>query len=165
MLAKNHPLSTMYIRDCHLQVLHLGLQSTLNKLRTSGFWLINSRNYIKIVLKECKLCIKYNQFSFNYRKFTNFTKKQMEFFIPFQHCGVDYTFHVWVRHPTSGKSLKFYIIIYLDLNIRCCFLDLVPSMSTKDFLLSFLLFVNMYTIPNYLVLQIRWQYTGQFASN
>ena len=43
ILLGNHNLSRLLIKKFHFQVCHLGLESTLSKLRSSGFLLLSAR--------------------------------------------------------------------------------------------------------------------------
>ena len=69
---------------------------------------------------------------------------------PFQHVGVDYTGHFWVPDELSGKSTKMFILVFTCLNIRAVHFELLPDMSTKNFILAFQRFSNIYSIPHYL---------------
>ena len=50
-------LTKLLIRDCHIQVLHSGLNSTLNYLRNT-YWICQGRKVVKQVIKECVGCKK-----------------------------------------------------------------------------------------------------------
>ena len=47
----------LLIRDSHIQVLHSGLNSTLNYLRNT-FWICQGRKVVKQVIKDCVVCKK-----------------------------------------------------------------------------------------------------------
>ena len=48
LLAKDHPLTRLIIENCHRNRQHLGIRSTLNKVRLSGFWIPKIRQAIKM---------------------------------------------------------------------------------------------------------------------
>lgn len=126
---------------------HLGVQSTLNKIRLQGFWILKTRSTIKRVISKCVTCKKYNNFSFAYPKFTSFTTAQMDYVRPYKHVGVDFTGNVWVKsNDDTSTSTKMYILIFTCLNVRAVHIDLLPDMSTKSFILAFQRFSNLYGI-------------------
>ena len=55
LLPRDHPLSVMIIRQCHINVLHNGVKETLLELR-SRFWIIKGRQLVKRILHSCTTC-------------------------------------------------------------------------------------------------------------
>lgn len=47
LLAKDHDLTELMIVEYHKRCKHLGIQSTLNKIRLSGFWIPRARQAVK----------------------------------------------------------------------------------------------------------------------
>ena len=146
LLPKNDNFTHMIIRRAHFTCKHMGLQSTLNKVRLQGYWIPCARQVVKTVLSDCIICKKYNNFAFAYPKFTSFTKAQTDFVRPYKHVGVDLTGNVWVKSPDNSVNTKMYIIIYTCLNVRAIHIELLPDMTTKSFILSFKRFSNLYGI-------------------
>ena len=146
LLPKDDHFTNLTIWKAHKSCKHLGVQSTLNKVRLQGYWIHKARQAIKKVLSECIICKKFNNFSFAYPKYTNFTSAQMDFIRPYKHVGVDFTGHIWVKNCDSNTNTKMYILIYTCLNVRAVHIDLLPDMSTKSFILSFQRFSNIYGI-------------------
>ncbi|KAL7644522.1 UNVERIFIED_CONTAM: hypothetical protein RMT77_005354 [Armadillidium vulgare] len=148
LMGKNHHLTFLFIRNAHFDCKHLGIQATLTNIRLRGYWITSARNTIRKVISECIVCKKYNSFAFNYPRFTNFSKAQVELFRPYKNVGIDYTKHFWVKVKGSPQSQKMYILIYTCLSIRAIHLDLVPDMSSESFVKSFQRFVNLYGVPD-----------------
>ena len=146
LLPKEHSYSRLIIRKAHFSCKHLGVQSTLNKVRLQGYWIPKARQIIKTVLSECIICKKYNNFAFAYPKYTSFTKAQMDYVRPFKHVGVDFTGHILVKSPDSSVTTKMFILIYTCLNTRAIHIDLLKDMSTKSFILSFQRFSNLFGV-------------------
>ena len=63
LLGKRHHLTLLIIRQSHYECKHLGIQTTLTRLRLRGFWITSARSTIKRVLSECIVCKKFNSFS------------------------------------------------------------------------------------------------------
>ena len=145
MLPRDSFLTVLFVREFHSKCKHLGESSTLNTLRNHGYWLPKGRAVIKRILSDCIICKRINAFSFAYPKRTDFVGDKVNFVTPFRHTGVDYTGHFFVKFGETTS--KFYLLIFTCLNIRAIHLELVPSMSTSDFLLAFIKFCNIYNIP------------------
>ena len=58
------------------------------------------------------------------------TKHQINLVKPFNHVGVDYTGHFWVKDEVSGGTVKMFVLIFTCLNIRAVHFELLPDMST-----------------------------------
>ena len=150
LLGKHHYLTKLFIKDAHESCKHLGIQSTLTHLRLRGLWVVGARHTIRRVLTDCVVCNKFKFFAFQYPKFTNFTRAQMNFVRPYKHVGIDFTKHWYVTNDGSGVTTKMYILIYTCLNIRAVHFDLLPDMSTKSVLQSFKRFTNSYGVCEFL---------------
>ena len=150
LLAKIHPFTRLIILNAHSQVQHLGVQTTLNHIRNKGFWIPQARQAVKTVLSTCFLCKKYNALCYNYPKLTNLPRHQLTLIKPFYHVGVDFTSHIWIKDTESGNEQKMYILLFTCLSIRALHMELVPDMTTENFLLAFQRFCNRYTIPSHL---------------
>ena len=149
LLAKNHHLTKLSIEFYHRRCKHLGVQTTMNAVRSNGFWILEMRLYIKNVLSNCIICKKFNNFSYRYPKMTNFPKHRINFIKPFLHTGVDFTGHLFVKNELN-ENVKMYILIFTCLNVRAAHIDPVLDMSMQSFVLAFLRFVNLYGIPSFL---------------
>ena len=54
-LPRNHHLTTIIMRQCHQNVFHNGLKSTLHELHAK-FWITKARHH---VLRNCTICRRY----------------------------------------------------------------------------------------------------------
>ena len=146
LLPKFSTFTDMIITDSHSRCKHLGIASTLNYLRKNGIWIPKGRARVKSVISKCILCKKINSFAFRYPRVTNYVRDKMNFKVPFEHTGIDYTGHVYIK---QGDSLvKMYILVFTCLNIRAIHLELLPSLTCRDFLLAFIRFCNAYNMPS-----------------
>ena len=149
LLAKDSHLTRLVIEFYHRRCKHLGIQCTLNAIRTNGFWIPRMRQCVKKVLSNCSTCRKFNALALRYPKMTNLPKHRVNFVKPFMHTGVDFTGHLFVKNDLN-ENVKMYILIFTCLNVRAIHIELVPDMSTRSFILAFLRFVNLYGVPSYL---------------
>ena len=97
MLLKEHRFTSLFITHCHLKVPHLRIGTTLNYLRDQRYWIPKGRSAVKTELSSCSVCRKYNALAFKYPKDTDMPKHHMNLAKPYQHVGVDFTGHFWVK--------------------------------------------------------------------
>ena len=126
--------------------MHLGISTTLTFLLASGYWLPKGRMVIKIILFDCIICQKINAFPFEYPKCTHVIGDRVNFVKAYEHTGVDYTGHFFVK--MGNDSSKFYLLVFTCINVRAVHLELVPSMNNTDFLLALIKFCNIYGTPS-----------------
>src|SRR5215470_16204452 len=147
VLCRRHHLTRLYIREAHNECKHLGIQATLTRLRLKGLWVTFARTAIRQELLECIVCRKFNSFAFQYPKFTNLAKAQVELYRPYKHTGIDFTKAFDVK--SSGTTTKMYILIFTCLNVRAVHLELVPDMSAPSFVKAFKRFVCHHGVPDF----------------
>ena len=148
LLGKNHDLTKLIIQDCHAKCQHLGIGSTLTKVRMSGFWIPKARQAIKNVISSCYLCKRFNSLSFKYPKVTNLPKHRVNFVKPFLHTGIDYTGSIFVKDSKGFK--KMYLLVFTCLNVRAVHIELVPDMNTVSLVLAIIRFTNIYGVPSHI---------------
>ena len=147
LMPKHHHLTRLIIYYAHCTSRHMGLQSTLNFLRMHGFWILKARQAVLSVIKECVVCKRYNVPSVKYPSPASLPATRVNLNVPFTHTGVDYTGHIWIKDRSSVK-VKIYILIFTCFNTRAIHLEALDSMSTAEFILAFVQFVNKYGIPS-----------------
>ena len=89
---------------------------------------------------------------------TNLPKHRVELVKPFNHTGVDYTGHLWVKGSTG--NIKMYLSIFTCLNVRAVHIEIVPDMTTHNFILAFLRFVNLYGVRSTLYSDNAWTFVA-----
>ena len=142
--VKNH-LVNLLILDLHGKCKHLGCETTLVALRNAGFWLPKGRLYIKSILKNCIICKRFNAHAFAYPKSSDYPMERVNFQSPFLFTGFDFTGHIFVKF--NSECVKMYVLLFTCLNVRAVHLELLPSMSSNQFLQAFIRFTNAYRIP------------------
>ena len=60
--------------------------------------------------------------------------------------GIDYTGHFFIKYGT--EVVKMYLVLFTCLNIRAIHLELVPNMTTAEFINAFIRFTNIYNLPD-----------------
>ena len=104
LLAKNHAFTKLVVDFYHKCCKHLGVQTTMNTVRSNGFWIPKMRQCIKNVLSNCITCKKFNNLSYRYPKMTNLPKHRVNFIKPFMYTRVDFTGHLFVKNEFGENS-------------------------------------------------------------
>lgn len=145
LLPKQSFLTELVVWDFHHRCHHLGTATTLNSVRLGGYWIPRGRAIIRRILDKCITCKKLNVYPFKYPKPHSYPVDKVNFSRPYQHVGIDFTGHIFIK---SGSShVKMYLLVFACLNIRAIHLELIPDMSCASFLLAFTRFCNFYSIP------------------
>ena len=88
-----------------------------------------------------------NALSFKSSKMCDLPKHRDNMVKPYNHTRVDFTSNLWVK-GADGNSYKMYMFIFICLNICSLYVELVPDMTTGNFMLAFQRFINLYGIPS-----------------
>ena len=115
LLPKQHKLTELIIVDSHVRVKHLGIQSTLNKVRIAGFRLIKPYLSVRSAISPCLICKRFNNLSFKYPHMTNLPAHRVNMVRPYLHVGVDYTGHIMIKDQVklNKKVIKFERKVYI----------------------------------------------------
>ena len=139
-------VSRLLIWHFHHICNHMGVNTTLTKMRAEGFWILRGRKSISSVLNKCVTCKKFNSRPFNYPTPTDLPSERVNLVRPFYATGIDFTGAFYVN--LNGSIVKMYLAIYTCMTIRALYVDLVPEMSAKSFLLSFINFCSLFCTPS-----------------
>ena len=110
LLGKHHSYTELLINEFHQQSKHLGISTTIAKIRVASFWIPQARQAVKTVLSKCTICKRYNSLAFKYPSLTNLPKHRVNLVNPGENTGIDYTGHLWVNR--NGKDEKMYLLIF-----------------------------------------------------
>ena len=146
LLPKGNKFTSLFIKHCHGKVQHMGTGTTLKYLREQGVWISRGLTAVKAEINNCTNCKKYNALAYKYPKVVVMPKHQMNLVKPFNHVGEDYMGHFWVKVEVSGSTVKMFVLSFTCLNIRAVHFELLPDMSTQNFVLAFQRFCNMYSL-------------------
>ena len=97
MLPRDSFLTELIVWDNHGRCMHLGTPSTLNMIRTSGYWITKGRATVKSILAKCIACKKINSLAFKYPKPTDYYGDKVNIIKPFYNTGIDFTGHFNVK--------------------------------------------------------------------
>ena len=148
LLPKASRYTNLIVQDFHERSMHAGLKHTLAAVR-SEYWIPHGRTVVKQALRECRLCRRHVVGPFKMPEPPPLPEFRASMHRPFACVGLDYLGPLMIK-TTDGKK-KVWIALYTCAVIRAIFLDVVGSLSTADFLLSFRRFVATYGKPDLMV--------------
>ena len=148
LLGKTHHITKLLVHDSHIKMQHLGVGSTLSCLRNRGYWIPKGRQCVRSVIAPCVTCKKFNALPYRPPAFPPKPKYVLDLVRPYQHVGIDFTGHLYIQ--SERGNVKMFLLVFTCLNVRAVHIELLPDMSTHHFLMAFMRFCNLYTIPRYI---------------
>jgi len=140
-------LARLLILNAHRKCLHLGTNSTLNYLRNQGLWLTKARVSVNSVIRDhCMICKIHSQKTFVKQPDSSLPASRVSYLVPFQAVGMDYTGAFSVT-DTLGRVIKVYLLLFTCMTTRTVHLEVVPDMTTSEFLLAFIRFCSRFGTP------------------
>ena len=94
LLRKHHPYTELLINEFHKQSKHLGISTTITKIRMVGFWIPQARQAVKTDLSKYTISKRYNILAFKYPSLTNLPKHRGHLVNPYENTGINYTEHL-----------------------------------------------------------------------
>ncbi|XP_065681480.1 uncharacterized protein LOC136095154 [Hydra vulgaris] len=157
--AKKHPLiirgkeswfTILLIRNCHEQVLHHGIESTLNKVR-SQFWIIKGRSTIKSIIRQCVTCKKFQGRTLLPPSSPDLPVFRVNNLYSFQATGLDYAGLLFVKTVNKGAACKVYVLLLTCASSRAIHLELTPDMKIPAFVRAFKRFAARRGFPDLII--------------
>ena len=144
LLDKSHYITSLFVRDSHKRVMHVGVKSTLTELR---FWIVQGRQFVRKMLCECVICQRLKGRPYVVPPLPEFRVKEES---PFTYVGINFFAPLYVRSLNSPQQ-KIWICLYTCCVTRAIDLDLVPDLTTKAFLRCFRRFTARRGRPSLMV--------------
>ncbi|XP_076238654.1 uncharacterized protein LOC143181881 [Calliopsis andreniformis] len=148
IILPKHYVSTLIIRQCHVDTLHGGLQLTLHTVR-QNYWILGCRNAAKTVVNKCMRCVRWRG-NTSTQIMQHLTPERCRPSRAFDNCGVDYAGPYRVRDSAGrGKTAhKAYIAVFVCYATRAVHIELVHDYTTSAFLAALDRFVARRAIPS-----------------
>jgi len=131
ILPRNHQLTNLIVRDCHLRVHHSGVRATLAELR-SRFWVPKGRQVVKKLTGKCITCRKVEGKAYAAPPVADLPDFRVNQAEPFSKSGVDFAGPLYYK-TSSGDMEKAYIALFSCCVTRALHLDLVKDLSAPTF--------------------------------
>nr|XP_047137600.1 uncharacterized protein LOC124814091 [Hydra vulgaris] len=157
--AEKHPLilrgkeswfTILLIRICHEQVLHHGIESTLNKVR-SQFWIRKGRSTIKSIIRQCVLCKKFQGRTLLPPSGPDLPDFRVNNLYSFQTTGLDYAGHLFVKTVNKHAACKIYVLLLTCASSRAIHLELTPDIKIPAFIRAFKRFAARKGFPDLII--------------
>ena len=150
LLNGSSELARLIIHFAHNNSMHLGVNSTLNYIRSAGFWLTSARVSVSKQLREgCMRCKRFNLPPFKTPSEADLPFDRTNFTSPFHATGMDYCGPFSVTN-SSGKNVPIYVLLFTCMASRAIHLEATPDLTTVHFLNAFIRFTNRYSVPKVL---------------
>ena len=145
ILPGRHPLARLIIEAFHNRLKHFGTDFVLSHIR-QHFWLIEGREAVKRVQKECLRCRRYRAKP-GVQLMGDLPMSRLDAGSPpFTRAACDY-FGPFEVAQSRNRVTKRWGALFTCLVTRAVYLDLASSLSSDDFLLVLRRFIAIYGKP------------------
>ena len=129
LLPRDSYVTDLIVWNCHQQVLHSGMNDTLNEIR-SRFWITRGRQFLKKILHKCVVCRKVLGPSYKLPAPSHLPSFRVCGGPAFDIVGTDYAGPLYIKDPSdTARSIKAYIVIFASCTSRNIHLELVQNME------------------------------------
>ena len=150
LLPKGHHLTSLIVLRAHERVHHDGTRETLTEVR-SRYWIVQGRSVVKMVLRNCTLCRKFEGKPYLAPPPPPLPKFRVREEPPFSCTGVDFAGPFYVKTSGSTAASKVWLCLYTCCIVRAVHLDIVPDLTTESFLRSFKRFSARRGLPRKMI--------------
>ena len=155
---KKHPIligsaeryfTILLIRHAHEMVMHHGVETTLNWLR-SKYWIVKGRRTVKQVLNKCIICRRFQARTLSPPETPDLPAFRIDNSFSFYNIGIDFCGPLYVRSHKDCTS-KVYILLVTCASSRALHLELVPDLTSVAFIRAFIRFVSRKGSPKLVI--------------
>jgi hypothetical protein len=145
LLSGKHPFAESVVRAFHAHLKHVGTDFLLAYVR-QHFWITNGRELVKRIRRDCFVCRR-NRAKPGEQLMGDLPRARLDAgALPFTRTAID-LFGPMEVALYRNRTAKRWGVLYTCLVTRAVFLELVPSLSSVDFLLSLRKFIALYRQP------------------
>ena len=134
LLPRGEKFVHLLIEDRHKNLCHAGVNHTLSQIR-SKYWIPKGRAEVKLVLRRCKICQKYQGGPFKMPPMSPWPQFKTTISKPFQNTGLDYFGPLLVKNPI-GEKKKVWVCLFTCVVVRAIHLEIVEDLSAEQFLMA-----------------------------
>ena len=140
ILPKKEVIVRRIIEFCHEKVAHRGRTSTLNEVRSRGYWVIAGSSQVGGVIDRCFWC-RGLRGRLQSQKMADLPEERSDVEEPpFTYCGCD-AFGPFIIKEGRNKEVKRYGIIFTCFSCRAIHLETTTTMDTDAFILALRRFI------------------------
>ena len=138
IIPKESVIARRIVEWCHRMVEHAGRTTSLNEVRSRGYWVISGSSIVRSVVYKCVLCRAFRG-RLGQQKMADLPEKRLEPEGPFTYCGVDMIGTFFVKE--GRKELKRYAVLFTCFSCRAIHIEVAHSLTTDSFIMSLRRFV------------------------
>ena len=154
LIYHEHYLFKLIVWDIHKKLKHAGTKQTISELKQK-YWVCQSRNYVRNIIRKCLTCRKLLRKPYNYPKTPPLTKLRLADTQPSSTTGVGNFGPVYVQNMFNRNDCemrKVWVTLYTCALTRNIILDVVPSLSAESFIRSFRCFMSRRGCPDNIII-------------
>ena len=123
----------------HQNIQHLGQTSTVNELRSNGYWLLSVNSQVRKVIFKCTRC-RFLRGKLSEQQMASLPANRTVVEPPFTHCGVDMFGPFFVKEGRSQQ--KRYGAIFTCFSLRAIHIETTINIDTDSFIQALRRFIN-----------------------
>ena len=131
ILPRDGHITRLLVQHFHEACLHQGRTTTLNEIRSHGYWIIGGTSSVSRHILSCVRCRKLRS-SPQSQKISDLPEDRLHQVPPFTYCTVDY-FGPWIIKE-KRKELKRYGILFTCMESRAIHLEIAHSLEMDSFI-------------------------------
>ena len=124
-------MTTLVVQHFHERVMHQGRTTTMNEIRSSGYWIVGGTSTVSNLIFNCVKCRKLRG-STQSQKMADLPEDRLEPAPPFTYCAVDY-FGPWIIKE-KRKEVKRYGVLFTCMTTRAIHLEVSYNLETDSFI-------------------------------
>ena len=133
LLPSNNHFTRLIVLKAHRIVCHQGINDTLAQVREQ-YWIVRGRQVVKKLIRPCITCKKLQGQPYNLPTMAPLPQARLSQGECFSIVGLDFAGPLQVKGSTKGTTKPIYICIFTCANVRAVHFEVVPTLSTADFL-------------------------------
>ena len=146
-----HSLALPIIEQAHERILHNGLKSTLNEVR-SRVWITRARQRVRKFIHNCTTCRRFESLPYKYPTPPHLPEFRVEEGEAFSSVGTDLAGPLYVRNSLKDTNThKVWIVIFTCTLSRGVHLEIMEDMSVGQFILALRHFISQRGCPQHIV--------------
>ena len=139
ILPKRATITQRLIEWYHRKVQHSGRTTTLNEIRSHGYWIIGMNSRVKSVIHACIRCRTFRGRLADQKMADLPTERTLEL-APFTYCGVDMFGHFNIKE--GRKIHKRYCVMFTCFSSRAVHLETTNTLDTDSFIMALRRFLS-----------------------
>ncbi len=131
ILPRDSHITKLIIADCHERVAHQGKNTTLNEIRSSGFWIVGASKAVSSYIHGCVKCRRLRR-PVEEQLMADLPQDRTDPAPPFTHSGMD-CFGPFLTKQ-GRRTSKRYGLLFTCLASRAVHIEMLDDMSTDSFI-------------------------------